>query len=162
MTTADRYRRWFEYEKDAHAKMLASLVGVPPGQHAAPGYRQALTLAAHIVAARRLWLFRLGALDTPPQEFFPQDVELAELRRGFAEMHGLWSKYLEDLDDSDLARTFEYASLEGPRFRNTVEDVLTQLFGHSWYHRGQIAQLVRGLGAEPAETDLIFWARESL
>ena len=26
---ADRYRRWFEYEKDAHAKVLASLAAVP-------------------------------------------------------------------------------------------------------------------------------------
>ena len=31
---------------------------------------------------------------------------------------------------------------------------------HSWYHRGQIATLVRALGAEPAVTDFVFWSRE--
>ena len=162
MTAADRYRRWLEYERDAHSKTLASLEGVPQAQRGAPGYAKALTLAAHIVAARRLWLFRLGALAEPPREFFPEKVSLAELRRSFEEMHALWSGYLARLDDRELARTFEYASLEGPRFRNTVEDILTQLFGHSWYHRGQIAQLVRALGAEPAETDFVFWTREPL
>jgi len=30
----------------------------------------------------------------------------------------------------------------------------------SWYHRGQIAALVRAMGAEPAVTDLVFWARQ--
>jgi uncharacterized damage-inducible protein DinB len=67
------------------------------------------------------------------------------------------SDYLDQLEDTDLARVFEY---EGPRFRNTIEEILTQLFGHSWYHRGQIAQLLRSIGAEPAVTDYVFWARE--
>ncbi|MFL6198680.1 MAG: DinB family protein [Thermoanaerobaculia bacterium] len=44
----------------------------------------------------------------------------------------------------------------------TILYILTQLFGHSWYHRGQIAQLVRALGAEPAVTDFVFWSREAL
>jgi uncharacterized damage-inducible protein DinB len=160
--SADHYRRWFEYEKDAHAKTLASLEGVPEAQRAAPGYAQALTLGAHLVAARRLWLFRFGMLAEPPREFFPANVMLAGLRRDFEQMHALWSDYLARLDDRELARVFEYASLEGSRFRNTVEDILTQLFGHSWYHRGQIAQLVRGLGAEPAETDFVYWCREPI
>jgi len=34
------------------------------------------------------------------------------------------------------------------------------LFGHSWYHRGQIAMLLRSIGAEPAVTDIVFWARQ--
>jgi uncharacterized damage-inducible protein DinB len=44
--------------------------------------------------------------------------------------------------------------------RNSIEDILTQLFGHSCYHRGQIAQLLRSIGAEPAVTDFVFWTRE--
>ena len=59
-------------------------------------------------------------------------------------------------------RDFEYVSLDGPRFRSRVDDILTQLFGHSWYHRGQIALLVRSIGAEPAVTDFVFWTREPL
>ena len=43
-----------------------------------------------------------------------------------------------------------------------VEDILTQLHGHSLYHRGQIALLLRAMGAEPVSTDFVFWTRESL
>ncbi|MCG8608490.1 damage-inducible protein DinB, partial [bacterium] len=53
-----------------------------------------------------------------------------------------------------------YKSFEGPSYTNRVEDLATQLFGHSWYHRGQIAALIRSLGGTPAETDYVFWTRE--
>lgn len=77
-------------------------------------------------------------------------------------MHERWSDYLGSLDDEKLARVFESRSNEGERFRNRIEDLLTQLFGHSSYHRGQIASIVRSLGGEPAVTDYVYWSRESL
>ena len=72
-----------------------------------------------------------------------------------------WNEYLGRLTDAELARVFEYRSFDGGRFRNRVEDVLTQMFGHSLYHRGQIATLVRAAGGVPATTDFVFWAREA-
>ena len=72
-----------------------------------------------------------------------------------------WADYLARADDGELARVCEYQSLDAGRFRSRVEDILAQLFGHSWYHRGQIAMLVRAAGGEPAVTDLIYWCRES-
>ena len=71
-----------------------------------------------------------------------------------------WDAYLSGLTDADLAREFEYQSYDSGRFRNRVEDILAQMFGHSWYHRGQIAMLVRAAGGVPAATDLVYWCRE--
>jgi uncharacterized damage-inducible protein DinB len=73
-----------------------------------------------------------------------------------------WREYMEGLTDQEAARVLEYTSTEGLRFRNSVDDVLTQLFGHSLYHRGQIAQLLRSGGAQPPITDFVFWARAPL
>ncbi len=162
MSLADRYRRWYEYEQDCNAKVLASLEAVALPLRTASGYQQALDLLAHMVAARLLWLFRLGVAAKGPDDIFPQGVALADLALRIAEVEAQWSSYLERLDDQELARRFEYRSLEGARYHNTIEDVLTQLFGHAWYHRGQIAQLIRGLGAEPATTDFVFWTRQAL
>lgn len=159
---AERYRRWFEYEKDAHEKVLASLRSVPAPKRSAAEFQKALSWLGHMMAARRLWLFRFGVAKLAPRDFFPQNVSLQEVTDQVKEIHSLWTDYLSRLDDSELGREFEYQSLEGPWFRNTVEDILTQLFGHSWYHRGQIAALVRAIGAEPAATDFVFWAREAI
>ena len=71
-------------------------------------------------------------------------------------------RFLGGVDDAGIARSLEYASFEGQRDRNTDGDILTQLFGHSWYHRGQIALLIRSIGAEPAITDFVFWTREPI
>ncbi len=163
-SAADRHRRWFAYEQDSHAQVLASLAAVPAELRASEGYRKAVSLMAHIVAARRLWLFRFGATRQGPTlaDFFPENVSLADLALSVTEVQTVWATYLGALTDAELARVFEYQSLAGPRFRNTVEDILTQLFGHSSYHRGQIAQLLRSIGAQPAATDFVFWAREAV
>ena len=156
-----RYRRWFDYEKDSHRKVLDSLNTVSKEQRESEEFRKAVYLMGHIVAARRMWLFRFGVIKEKV-ELFPGETRLDELPTQIEEMEMLWSQYLSQLNDAELARVFEYQSYEGHRFRNTIEEILTQLFGHSWYHRGQIAQLVRSIGAEPAVTDFVFWARESV
>ncbi len=155
----ERYRRWFDYEKDSHAKTLASLAAVPENLRESELFGKAVYLMGHIVAARRMWLFRLGFLNEDT-DLFTREISLAELPAQISEMETVWSQYLRQLNEDDLSRVFEYRSYEGQRFRNSIEDILTQLFGHSWYHRGQIAMLLRTLGAEPAVTDLVFWTRE--
>jgi uncharacterized damage-inducible protein DinB len=162
VTMDERYRRWFEYEKEAHEKVLSSLRSVPESRHGDRMFQKAIDLFGHIAAARGLWLHRFGVADKGPDEIFPQGVSLASLGSRVGEMHAAWSAYLGRVDEAELARQFDYRSLEGERYRNRVEDLLTQLFGHSWYHRGQIAALVRSCGGQPAVTDYLFWTRELL
>jgi uncharacterized damage-inducible protein DinB len=157
---AKRYRRWFEYEKDAHAKVVRSLETVPVDRRPTPEFRRAVAILDHIVAARRVWLYRLGLVEGEAPPFFRENPELAEVVSTLRIAEDRWVDYLSRITDEDLDRVFEYQSWDGGRFRNQIADVLTQLFGHSWYHRGQIAMLVRIAGGEPAVTDLIYWCRE--
>lgn len=158
----NRYRRWFEYEKDSHAKVFASFETVAPASRSNAEYRKAVALMAHLVFARRMWLFRMGLTDAPAGSPFPEDTDLAKIAAEWEVVSTLWSDYLARSTDADLDRTVEYQSLDAGRYRNRIEDILTQLFGHSWYHRGQIATLIRLAGGEPAATDLVYWCRESI
>jgi uncharacterized damage-inducible protein DinB len=158
--TADQYRRWFDYEKDSHVKVLASLNAVPTDKRSSEAFQKAVMLMAHLVEARKLWLRRIGVGKERTKDLFPKDVPLPELAQRVEAIQADWSAYLARMDEPELVRVFEYGSTEGPRFRNTIEDILAQLFGHSLYHRGQIAALLRSVGAEPAATDFVFWARE--
>lgn len=162
METVKRFRRWYDYEKDAQAKVLASLETIPPERRDAPEYGKAVALLAHMVAARRLWLFRMGRAVEMPRDIFFDSPSLESVRDTLGTMEAQWSEYLDGLTETELDRVFEYRSLEGQPFRNSVIDVLTQLFGHSWYHRGQIAMLVRTLGGTPAMTDFVLWCREPI
>jgi uncharacterized damage-inducible protein DinB len=157
-----QYRRWFDYEKYAHAKVLASLESVPNEHRTVPEYQKALTILAHIAAARQLWLYRLGLLKEGVTDFFPTGLTLADVASRLNQAQVAWSQYLDRLQDADLDRAFTYEALDGGRFRSRIEDILAQLFGHSWYHRGQIASLVKQAGGEPAITDFVYWTREKL
>jgi uncharacterized damage-inducible protein DinB len=158
----DRFRHWLTYEIDSHDKALASLRSVPAERRSEEPYQRALSIMGHVLAARQLWLFRLGQAVEAPSDFFPRGVTVDELGAQAEAVHAAWSAYLEHTKEDDLARIFEYRSLDNQGFRNSIEDVFTQLFGHSWYHRGQIAMLVRQAGGEPATTDFIYWTRRPI
>jgi uncharacterized damage-inducible protein DinB len=159
---ASRFQRWFEYEQDAHAKVLRSLESVPAERRSSQEFKKAVAILAHIAAARRLWLVRLGILPGSQGTLAPEGLTLAETADLLRAAHKPWAEYLARVTDEELSREFVYQSLDAGRFRNRVEDILAQLFGHSSYHRGQIAMLVRASGGEPAITDLIYWCRESV
>jgi uncharacterized damage-inducible protein DinB len=155
---ADRFRRWYEYERDCNAKSLQMLESVPTERRSDPQFQKAVDRMAHLVAARRRWLNRLGQFREAPG-FFPKETKLSDLSRMVADTEAVWTAYLERLDDAELARVFEWEATDGKRYRWDVEGILTQVFGHAWYHRGQIAQLVAALGGKAVDTDYIFWCK---
>jgi len=157
-TLADRFRRWYEYERDCNARSLAMLESVPADRRSAPEFQKAVDRMAHLVAARRRWLHRLGHFpDAPP--LFPAGSRLADLPAAVADTERAWTAYLARLDDAELARELEWVAGDDHRYRWDVEGILTQVSGHAWYHRGQIAQLVAGLGGKAVDTDYILWCK---
>ena len=112
---------------------------------------------AHLAAARQRWLHRLGRWPQAPESFPPLTLE--DLPAFVAATETAWVEYLRTLDETELARVFEYQFANGQRYRWNVEGALTQVFGHAWYHRGQIAQLVAMLGGQAVDTDYVFWCK---
>lgn len=164
MNMADRYRKWFEYEKDSYEKVLASFETVSEDARGSKEFQKAVMWLGHLIAARNLWLFRFGVKDSAPtlEEFFPENLSLEEVKSRLNEMQQMWTEYLSTLDENEIERAFEYQSMEGDLYRNTVDDILTQLHGHSLYHRGHISSLIRAIGGTPVETDYVFWTRETV
>jgi len=155
---ADRFRRWYEYERACNAKSFVMLASVPVEHRSAAEFQKAVDRMAHLVAARRRWLHRLGHWPEAPG-LFPQGAALTDLSALVADTEAAWVAYLSRLDGVELARELEWEVADGRRYRWDVEGVLTQVFGHAWYHRGQIAQLVAGLGGKAVDTDYIFWCK---
>ncbi len=161
MSLIERYQDWFEYEADAHAKTLAAIDSIAASERRVD-YQTALDLFAHMMMCRRLWLHRLGVIASGPEtdgEIFPAGSTRQSLDEALAAMIADWLPYMARLDHEEIGRRFVYASMEGDRYTNSVEDVLTQLFGHAWHHRGQIMAIVARCGGEPQAADLIFWTR---
>ena len=96
---ADRFRRWYEYERDCNAKSLEMLASVPVERRTAPEFQKAVDRMAHLVAARRRWLHRLGHWPAAPG-LSPQGTALTDLSALVADTESAWVAYLGRLDDA--------------------------------------------------------------
>jgi uncharacterized damage-inducible protein DinB len=158
-TLSDRFRHWYDHERDSNAKTLSMLESVPVEQRTRPEFQRAVDLMSHMITARRMWLYRLGQGSQPPGEWWAQSIAVGDLPGMVSMVEEAWTRYLGGLNDDDLARELERAGTDGSRWRWPVEYILTQVSGHAWYHRGQIVVLVGALGGKTMSTDLIFWDR---
>ena len=155
---ADRFRRWYEYEKDCTAKVLAMLDTVPAEKRSDPLFQKAIDKFAHIDAARLRWLHRLGHWpELVPG--FPPGLKLEDLPARFAATEAGWTALLGKIDDAELAKPFEWTAPDGKRYRWDVEGVLTTLTSHACYHRGQVVTYVALLGGTAMDTDYLFWCK---
>lgn len=161
LSLADRFRTWYEYERDCNAKCVQMLRSVPADARQQPQFGRAVGKLAHMVAARQMWLYRLGVAKERPEASFPA-TPLEQIPAAIESVEGQWTAYLRSLNDAELAADFTYTGLDGKRRRWPLVDLLTQVFGHAWYHRGQIALLVKDLGGQPIDTDYIFWDRPTI
>jgi uncharacterized damage-inducible protein DinB len=105
-----------------------------------------------------MWLYRLGIVQDRPESSFPSTT-LELLPAVIDSIERRWTEYLGRLTEADLEAEVTYEGRDGKQYRWPLLDLLTQVFGHAWYHRGQIAMLVKDLGGTTMDTDYIFWDR---
>ncbi len=87
-TLVEQYRRWFEYEKDSHRKVLDSLETVPAENRGSEPFQKAMRLMGHIVAAPdvavSIWRLDNAARQAVSRRSHPR----AACGRG--QRHGAW------------------------------------------------------------------------
>jgi uncharacterized damage-inducible protein DinB len=154
----ERFRKWYEHEKAANQAMLNMLGSVPVERRTDPAFAKAVDLAAHLALCRENWLNRMDSDGSEVDHWFETEADFESLPQRFANIERFWTLYLHRLSDDDLARSFEFAGTDGAEYSLEVEVQLTQMVGHAFYHRGQVAMLVDSLGGETVDTDYLFWA----
>jgi len=118
---------------------------------------RALELYAHVLGTEHTWLARI--LERAPSvKIWPQ-LTVAEAAELAAENAAALRKLVSSRASEQLQRKVAYTNSAGQAFESTVEDMLLQVVLHGCYHRGQVAMVVRGAGAEPAPTDYIAFVR---
>src|SRR5262245_51547964 len=107
-TLADRFRRWYEHERDCNAKIVQMLASVPAERRSAPEFEKALGRATHLITAREIWLGRLGHYAAAPGSWNTPTASLEDLPRRFETIERAWTEYLSRLDEAELSRVFEF------------------------------------------------------
>jgi len=158
VTLLDHFRRLQGYEADANALALASLESVGTQERGHPSFTRAVQVFAHMLLARRVWLTRLQGGQHQVRDWFPT-LPLEELRQMARSLDADWVTYLDTCEAQSLDAECNYASSEGVAYASQIRDILTHVYNHSTYHRGQLARLVSECGGQRAATDYILLTR---
>ena len=153
MTLLDHFHDLFRYERWANEQVYPSLESIPADRRHGEAYDRLMSLIPHNLIARRVWRWRIrgDAYDNPKAWFPPMTV--AEMRTLGAEVDAEWQQYMGELKDADLSREITYRTSDGAQRTRRLDILLTHVFNHATYHRGQIARLVTEHGGQRAVTD---------
>jgi uncharacterized damage-inducible protein DinB len=115
-------------------------------------------LFSHILNSQQIWYSRImgNTKGQTPWDIIPYQSfsEIAQL------INEHWKSLLKEKDVKSLRKTIEYKNMQGEKFSNTLEDILTHILNHSTYHRAQISAHLKSSGKNPPITDYIAFARK--
>ncbi|HUU29223.1 MAG TPA: DinB family protein [archaeon] len=146
------FERLSEFEHWANHEVITSLEPVFESAD------RPLKLFAHLLQSH---LFRLDLLEGKEEwkENWWPELDFEECRQLAEILSKRWQRFFSSLDENGLDAHFPLKTHDGKTFEVTVRDLLIVLFTHSQYHRGQIALLLREMGAEPATTGYFAFLR---
>jgi uncharacterized damage-inducible protein DinB len=160
--TIQEIRKLFAYNAWATNRMFEALARIPEADYkrnlkSSHGSLQGT--ATHLVAAEKIWLSRLVKKPEPALMTREDAPSLQSLKKTWEDVAARTARFVSSLEDSSLEGDLEYVTTEGKNFTNSLVQILQHVVNHSSYHRGQIAGMMRQVGAEPVHTDLIAFFR---
>jgi uncharacterized damage-inducible protein DinB len=153
MQTIEGLKYLVEYNEWANRRVLDALKMSPN-----PSAKAARALS-HLLIAEKEWMARLKDTSSARTDFWPPS-SMAECKALYEETAQAYREFVDGLTEEALETRTTYKNSKGIQYTSTFRDVLTHVFMHSAYHRGQVAMAVRAEGGEPAYTDYIGFVRE--
>jgi uncharacterized damage-inducible protein DinB len=159
----DDFRLLYDFNAWANHRIIESCAVLTPEQFSrdlGSSFRSVRETLAHNYGATWAWLERWhGRTPTamPPQADFP---DLETVRRRYAEIDRNLVDYVASLTGEDVQRIIYYRNFAGETHARPLWQLLQHVANHGTYHRGQIATLLRQLGAKAASTDLVIFYRD--
>jgi uncharacterized damage-inducible protein DinB len=153
MASLEHFQQLFAYHNWANRRVMEAMAPEDNSNR-----DQVVRLFAHMLGAQNVWLLRMTGGNLTGVEVWPQ-ATFEECLAREAEYEHVWSSFLSNLDEADLKREITYTTSRGDSFTNTFEDIITHMFNHATYHRGQIATKIKEGGGTPPVTDYIAFVR---
>lgn len=163
-------RALFAYERWAANQFFDAVLALPPGvadRELGGSFASIRATLLHLIGAEFTWVSRWEGGDGALPKGW-DDQELVELR-GAADRVALRQDQVLDRlealeaggDPNALGGELRYGDRSGAPRVSTFGDMILHVVNHGSYHRGQLATLLRQVGAVPPSTDYIKYTRRS-
>lgn len=149
-----RYNLWAHQTLCKEIDSLDSNALDQPLKSSFPTLRETLL---HMYNAERVWIMRIQG--ESPERWPESDLQSFTTHK-LIEVAKATLVAVEQLNEQDIHSLCTYSNLAGKAFQTPVSAILTHLFNHATYHRGQLVNMLRQLGMEALpSTDLITYLR---
>jgi uncharacterized damage-inducible protein DinB len=161
--TPELTRQLFDYNHWADQRALEAAAQLSDEQFVKPlgsSFSSVRDTLMHICGGEWIWLERFygNAPSAIPNDSTIQTV--AALREHWRPQAERLLAFVAGLAQNDLDRMLEYKTISFGNYKNPLWQSLQHLANHGTYHRGQVATMLRQLGAKPILTDLMHFYRE--
>ncbi len=159
----DDYQSLYAFNRWANDKMLAACRQLSQQQYDAEpvaGVKSVRATVYHIAIVTESWL--RGLAGDPAQKLTPEEEVKTpdDAARILDRAYQVWDRLQPALTPSFLATPRSFQRRTGT-FVVPPWLVLRHVVNHTTYHRGQVASKLKCFGIQQAETDMVYWARES-
>ena len=161
--TLEEIRLLYDYNSWANLRTAESCAALAAEQFTrdlGSSFRSVRDTLVHILGAEWLWLERWHGRSPsgmPAPGDFPT---LGALHERWAQIDRDLVDYVAGITAEDLARVIQHKTTQGVSQAQPLWHMLQHLANHGTYHRGQVATMLRQLGAKPIATDLILFYRQ--
>ena len=147
----------------ARDRMLDSVSALAVDQYVKPmgnSFSSVRDTVVHIYSAEWVWCSRWHGT-SPSSPINASDYpDLVGVTSAWRDLEQKIRAFVDGLDDARISDEIEYRLMNGQASRSPIWQMVQHVVNHGTYHRGQVATLLRQLGARPASTDLITFHRE--
>jgi uncharacterized damage-inducible protein DinB len=151
----DHFKRLLAYDQWAMDLLMKDVEAMPTPEPTALGR------ISHILAAEEIWLSRLLGVDLSGITTVWPERGPTECRQKLTELGKKWKDYMDNLKDESFGKIISFKNTKGQPNQAPVGAILTQVFNHATYHRGQIATAIKKAGGEPHSTDFYGYILEN-
>ena len=115
----------------------------------------------HIVAAEQVWCDRLEKKENPiwlPDTFIGDRNSILRLWENSSQ---ILIDFIVKIHEDHLQSPIHYKRINGEAFTQPVYEILSHVFNHSTYHRGQLVTMLRQVGfIDVSSMDLLLYYRK--
>ena len=161
--TVSNLQTLFDYGYWANRKLLDSIAGLTPEQFTRTvdgSHGSIRSTMVHVLSAEWGWLSRCGGPDRGAA-LVPADYPTVDsLVATWNKIETYVREFLSKLQEQDLSRIVEFTLGSSPKRSMPVGELLQHAANHGAHHRGQVSLLLRLLGQEPENFDLLVYFAE--
>lgn len=117
-----------------------------------------LATLSHVILAEWIWLRRWQGDSPTVGPAWMKQPTLELLETVLAEVEAERQAFFSTLPPEQLAEDVHYTLGDGTAGSLRLDSLVLHVFNHATYHRGQLATLLRQVGATPPATDLLDFA----